>query len=132
MTPKKKTPGPWVRLAQDFHGNYKILTLLHDKQHQSVVVYVAALTWSAANLTDGLIPDYALAQVHGRRADADRLTSVGLWIPDPAGWRIHGWDQWQETNETRTQHSERMSRLALQRWHGDGAPVTRIDARRTP
>ncbi|MGB8019619.1 MAG: hypothetical protein WCF04_00160 [Candidatus Nanopelagicales bacterium] len=132
---RQSTPNTWIRLSHDFYVNAKILELIHHKQHRAITVYVCGLSWCGANRTDGWIPDYALASIHGNSRDATHLTNAGLWIPErSAGWWIHDWPKWQESTAERDERTQRMRSKAHLRWHGhpDGptSDVIHLDAQR--
>jgi hypothetical protein len=113
----KKLP-PWVRLAAGFYGNPKVVQLAHRKQHRAIAVYVCGLGWCCEQRTDGFIPEYALAQLHGVPLDAQHLVSVGLWVSEVGGWSVHDWEVWQESNDEKRARSELMRSRANLRHHG--------------
>lgn len=107
----KKTPGLWVRVAQDTYRNEKFLDLVHERRHKAITVYLFALCWAAEHKTDGWIPRYALAQVHGTTADAETLCSRRLWESADGGWWIHEYSEWQTTNAEMAAASAAMSEV---------------------
>lgn len=58
-------------------------------------LWVRAGSWSAAHLTDGLIPANLLAALGGSRATAERLVKVHLWDAEPGGYRFRDWHDYQ-------------------------------------
>jgi len=57
-------------------------------------LWVTAGSWSACNLTDGVIPRHVLPTLGGKPKDAATLVEVGLWIErDGGGWLFHEWNQ---------------------------------------
>src|SRR5688572_5246687 len=56
-----------------------------------VGLWTLGLSWVGANLTDGFLPDRALFQVAGQRADeaAAELVRVGLWERVDGGHVFH-------------------------------------------
>src|SRR5574343_923504 len=131
--PKRK-PGTFVFLAHDFYRHLKVLELLAANQHRAALAAALAFSWCGDNKTDGWVPDYALPAIAARKADAAQLVAVNLWRADVGGWWIHGWLDWQDTNDDRHRRTERMREKANLRWHGhpDGAApnVVDLDARR--
>jgi hypothetical protein len=107
---------PWVRLDSTIAQNPKILTLVEDKNWQSITVYVCGLGYSGTNGTDGFIPRSALPFIHGRPRDADILVEVGLWHERPGGWDVNGWHEYQPTSEEHQKRRERAQRAAAKRW----------------
>jgi hypothetical protein len=125
----KQVPDKWVRLSDGFYQNRKVLALIHTKQHRAVSVYVCGLSWCGRNLSDGFIPEFALSSIHGTPADAKALCAVDLWVATGHGWHVHGWEEWQDSNDARKDRSEHMAKLSNMRWHGhpDGpANVVRL------
>lgn len=131
---RKKRPGTFVFMAHDFYRHPKVLALIAAGHHRAVLAHVLAITWCGDNKTDGWVPEWALPTCQARRSEAAHLVAVGLWEQDTGGWWIHGWLDWQDTNENRQARTTQMAGLANIRWHGhpDGAPptVTDLDARR--
>lgn len=115
-------PLPWVRLDTAFPSNPKLLAMLAEKEgHRAGLVYVCSLGYSGAHGTDGFIPREALPFIHGRQADADRLVRHGFWWPQPGGWQINGWVEFQVTSEESQQRRKRAQAAAASRWNGHDA-----------
>jgi hypothetical protein len=106
---------PWVRLDTNFASNPKILELLAAKQFRAAFAYVAALAYSGSHGTDGYIQDTALPFIHATKTDAKHLVDVGLWVADPAGWHINGWDEFQVSDEAAKKRRERAQKGGLAR-----------------
>ena len=93
----------WIKLDDGFFMHPKALAAGRDGRD----VYLAALCWSAAQETDGVIPALALpviamiAGVTDTDQAASRLVEVGLWITHVDGWAIHGFGDWQTTRSDR-------------------------------
>ena len=45
--------------------------------------------------------------IHATKTDATQLVKVGLWHPDPGGWAINGWDEFQVSDEAARKRRER-------------------------
>ena len=115
-------PLPWVRLDTAFPMNPKLLTMLQEKDgHRAAFVYVCALSYSGGQGTDGFISSAALPFIHGRPKDATLLVRCGFWIPQPGGWLINGWNEFQQSNEETQQRRVRAQALAESRWAGHDA-----------
>jgi hypothetical protein len=115
-------PLPWVRLDTAFPMNPKLLTMLQEKDgHRAAFVYVCALSYSGGQGTDGFISSAALPFVHGRVKDATLLVRCGFWIPQPGGWLINGWADFQQSNEETQKRRMRGQALAEARWAGHEA-----------
>jgi hypothetical protein len=119
---------PWVRLDSAFPLNHKVLALLKEKDgHRAAFVYVCSLSHCGGQGTDGFISRETLFFIHGRDADAERLVSHALWVPQPGGWVIPDWAQFQQSNDETQMRSKRAQLLAEARWAGH---VPKSDAER--
>jgi hypothetical protein len=115
-------PLPWVRLDTSFPYNQKLLAMLAEKDgYRAALVYVCGLAHSGGQGSDGFISREALPFVHGRMADAERLVRHAFWIPQPGGWLINGWAEFQESSEETQQRRKRAQALAMMRWNGHDA-----------
>lgn len=65
----------------------------------AVGLWVRAGSWSAQQLSDGVIPTHAARNL-GTPGQADQLVDAGLWLPSGHGFVFH---QWEERNPTRKQ-----------------------------
>lgn len=87
---------PWVRLDANIASHDKILALLSDpspKKWQAFASYTCSFAWSGGQGTDGHIPTYALASVHGTKETARLLEKYGLWDVAVAGWQIRNFHE---------------------------------------
>lgn len=108
-----------MRLDTAFPYNPKLLAMLTERDgHRAGLVYLCGLSYSGAHGTDGFLPREALAFIHGRQADAERLVRNGFWWPQPGGWLINGWDEFQESNEETKRRRIRAQSGAQARWEG--------------
>ena len=84
----------WFRIDDSFWSHPKVLGLSTD----AVALWVRAGSYSAQQLTDGLIAPHALRML-GDRDAAVELTNAGLWetVPAAAGWQFHDWADYQPT-----------------------------------
>lgn len=83
----------WVRLDDGFFGNPKIVAL----GDRDLLVYLAAICYAAAHLTDGHISDAAWPTIGVQAKAGSRsvkravsaLESSGLVHRNGSGWQIH-------------------------------------------
>ena len=116
---------PWVRLDSNIANHDKVLELVSKRDgFRAFTVYVCGLGYSGAHSTDGLIPGYALAHIHGTEKHARLLVDTALWTydPDGKGWLIRNWDQRQELSvisegKRATKRASGLKGNCL-RWHG--------------
>ena len=129
---RKRRPGTFVFLAHDFYRHPKVLALASGGHHRAILAATLAFSWCGDNKTDGYVPEYALPALMARKSDAAHLVAVGLWRADAGGWWIHGWLEWQDTNEERARRTQQAKAKANIRWHGhpagEGPSVAQMDA----
>jgi len=81
----------WARLDDQRATNRKLM----EAGLEARGLDEAAICWAAGNLTDGLIPEHAVAMLaagHGCtswRKVVRRLVQVGRWVEIDGGWQIH-------------------------------------------
>ena len=110
----------WVKLDDNFFSNPKVVRVSKDAK----VLYLAALCYAGASLTDGLIPSGALpilaAQVgvKSTKKAVDELIRAGLWIAADDDYAIHDYLEHNTSashvREKREQAKERMQRKRSQ------------------
>lgn len=106
----------WVRVDTQFAMNPKILMLVEDKAHRAINLYVFGLGYCGAQGTDGFVPKGALRFLHATKRDADKLVEVGLWVPNPAGWDVNGWRDYQPSSEETQRRKDKARKAAEVRW----------------
>jgi hypothetical protein len=85
---------PWVRVDDQFPVNRKVRPL----SDRAFRLYVSALCWCNANLTDGVIGTRELmyvSDVSSPRRYADELVDAGLWSKTNDSWQIHDYLEYQ-------------------------------------
>lgn len=113
---------PWVRLDTSFPLNHKILALIQEKEgHRAAFVYTCSFSLCGAQGTDGFISRESLPFIHGRDIDAQRIVKHHLWVPQPGGWVIPDWSDFQQSTEETQLRSKRARGLAEMRWAGHDA-----------
>lgn len=121
---------PWVRLDTAFPRNPKILALLSERDgYRAAFVYTCMLAYSGEQGTDGFIPRAALPFVHARDGLVTLLVTAKLVYPQPGGWLIHDWDEFQESTEATQKRRARAQAAAASRWSGH-EPRTHADRQR--
>lgn len=122
---------PWVRLDTQFSSNPKLLALLAEPNgYRAAFGYLCSLAYSGGQGTDGFVPVEALPFIHLRRTDAQRLVEHRLWITQPGGWLINGWDEKQESTEETKQRRVRAQAGAAARWPDDHLPMSNAERQR--
>lgn len=96
----------WVKLEADFWMNQKILPLSDN----AFRLYISSIGYAGAQLTDGYIPEIALAMFRAKPESVAELMAAGLWKPGEGGWWIHDYLKHQTSRaavENRREHDRR-------------------------
>lgn len=109
-------PLPWVRLDTQWPHNPKFLMLAEDKKWRAISLYMAGLAYSGAHGTKGFLPSLCLPLLHGTKREAAELVEVSLWIPQPGGWDINGWSEFQPDTDDAEARREKAKKAAHARW----------------
>lgn len=109
-------PLPWVRLDTQWPHNPKFLMLVEDKKWRAVSVYMAGLAYSGAHGMKGFLPELCLPMLHGTKREAVDLVDVALWLPQPGGWDINGWAEFQPETDDAEARRSRAIKAAQARW----------------
>lgn len=108
---------PWIRLDTSMPDNPKLLGLLTERDgHRAAFVWVSCMCYSGKHGTDGLITREALARVNARPKDMNLLVAHGFLHETPAGWDIHGWDEFQISSDEQRERKTRAQHAAAVRW----------------
>ena len=79
----------WFKVDDNFATHRKAVAA----GNLAVGLWVRAGSWSAAQLSDGFIPDSVITVLGARKADAQRLVDVGLWHRVEGGYIFHQWGE---------------------------------------
>lgn len=116
---------PWFRVDSDIAGNPKIADMIADhgaRGKAAAFVYIAAIGYCSAHLTDGVVRKGALALVHGTPADARLLVDAGLLAAVDGGWEVVNFAAHQPTRDQSERaakaRSEAARTAANARWSG--------------
>lgn len=75
----------WGKVSDRLHSHSKA-----RRAREAMALWVLALSWCAAELTDGFVPaDMPELLIPGGDAMAERLVAVGLWERAEGGFRFH-------------------------------------------
>lgn len=109
---------PWVKLDDRFHDDPRVKTAFMECQG-SVALHVMALTYSAAHLLDGHIPEVwvkaTMPAPSSRRKAVAALVDAGLWAPENGGWLVRNYLKF---NPSRAQVEEQRARDAERKARG--------------
>lgn len=128
----------WVKLDDGFFRNPKVLQITKDAK----TLYLAALCYAGAQLTDGFIPQGAIAVLaadaglSGAAAPkaARQLLDSGLWESRPGGYAIHDYLAYnQSADKVRANRESARERMGSVRSHRRSlAPPTTTTASTDP
>lgn len=107
----------WFKVDDHLHSHRKAMRA----GTEAMGLWVLAGSWSAAEESDGWVPDYVLGRLVGAQgvALADQLVTAGLWetgtVDGEDGYRFREWEDYQPTRAQleakREQARERMQRV---------------------
>jgi len=104
----------WAKVDDRLHSHIKAARAGAD----AMGLWVLALSWCAAYMTDGEVPAEQPCRLVGRRGDAlaAKLVASKLWVKSEFGYRFHGWDEYQPTrSEIEAQRSDAKARMQRKR-----------------
>lgn len=111
----------WVKLDDKFYSHPKVASI-ENKMLEAVGLHTLALSWSAAQLTDGFIPRPQAARLAGGNVDdlISALLQAGLWDNSERGYQIHDYLDYNPSREQvlaqREAQKEAGRRTAALRW----------------
>lgn len=105
---------PWVRVDDQFPMHRKVRPL-SDKAFR---LYVSALCWCNAHLTDGVIRTRELAYVSdvtSPKRYARELVDADLWCETSEGWQVHDYLEYQ-LSAIKVREAREAKRARQERW----------------
>lgn len=117
----------WAKVDDRFHTHRKALRAWRGAP-RALGLHLLAMSYCAGYLTDGYVDEEFVAEKIARDAErrqtTDALVNAGLWVPEPGGWRIHDWLEYNPSRDA-----------TLAKRHKDSARKTRgvqTDSTRNP
>lgn len=111
----------WFKVDDQLAFNAKIVAA----GNEAMGLWVRAGSWSAAQLTDGFVPNHmAIAMANGmaKECGADALVMAGLWHEVEGGYQFHDWSEFQPSAEAEKEKRRKRSlagqKGAAARWGG--------------
>ncbi len=102
----------WAKVDDKLHAHLKAV-----RAGEAMALWVLALSWCVAYLTDGELPEEQPSRLIGRRGPrmAAKLVEVGLWEKSEFGYRFHDWFDYQPARASveakRDEAKTRMQRI---------------------
>lgn len=117
----------WFRVDDGFPRSRKVLSIPKKRRVTAVGVWLLAGAWSAGELTDGFVPNFALDEIPNGFSHAPDLVSARLWDEVDGGFQFHDWHHYQPSKDAVLK--ERADHAARQKAYRDRKQAER-DARR--
>lgn len=109
----------WFKIDDGLHSSRKFLSIPRRYRFAAIGVWTVAGSWCADQLTDGIVPDYMLAEWNVPPAAPAALVEAGLWERTHDGYEFHKWHEYQPRKEDvdaeRAASRERMRELRARR-----------------
>ena len=101
----------WFKVDDGFYTSQKVLMIPREHRHNAIGAWVIAGTWSADNMSDGVVPWFVLSELGVSDEAIHWLCTVGLWIREgDASVRFHDWCDYQPTKaELRAKHEAKVA-----------------------
>lgn len=102
----------WAKVDDRLHAHIKAV-----RAGDAMALWVLALSWCVAYLTDGELPEEQPTRLIGRRGPrmAAKLVEVKLWVKTDFGYRFHDWFDYQPARaaveDKRAEAKTRMQRI---------------------
>lgn len=107
---------PWIRVDTAMFEHPKFLYLEAEGQHKAMVIHLKAMAYSGRHGLAGFVPQVALGMLGACLDDAQTLVDACLWTPQPGGWSMHGWEEYQASGPDAQTRRERAQKGAAARW----------------
>ena len=117
----------WFKVDDGFYTSQKVMRIPRSIRNEAVGAWILIGTWSADKMTDGLIPDWVIADFDVSLEVIDALFDAGLWLATDDGIQYHDWAEYQPTKaqleakreETHAKKVAAGRKGAEARWHKD-------------
>ena len=108
----------WVRIDDGVYDHVKLRRVSKGARW----LWVAGIAFANRQLTDGLLPKWALSSMDGTSREARELVAAGLWEKADDGWHIHDYGEYQSSRErVVSERAAARKRMAERRRNGIGS-----------
>lgn len=116
----------WAKVDDRLHGHIKA-----QRAGEAMALWVLALSWCCAYMTDGEVPEEIPRRLLGRKGDkfAKRLVDAKLWVKSEFGYTFLSWDEYQ-TSRVTVEAKRAEAKARMQRTRGVSSDV-RANSERT-
>lgn len=105
----------WFKVDDKLHSAPKLLSIPRKYRLAALGLWTLAGSWSADQLTDGMIPDYMVEEWGGTKTLVDWLVKADLWQKIEDGTQFKNWDEYQPTKADIESEREK-NREKLRKW----------------
>ena len=105
----------WFKVDDKLHSAPKLLSIPRKYRLACLGLWTLAGSWSADQLTDGMIPDYMVEEWGGTKILVDWLVKADLWQKVEDGTQFKNWDEYQPTKSDVEAEREK-NREKLRKW----------------
>lgn len=105
----------WFKVDDKLHSAPKLLSIPRKYRLAALGLWTIAGSWSADQLTDGVIPDYMVEEWGGTKTLVDWLVKADLWRKVEDGTEFKNWDEYQPTKADIEAEREK-NREKLRKW----------------
>ena len=105
----------WFKVDDKLHSAPKLMSIPRKYRLAALGLWTLAGSWSADQLTDGVIPDYMVEEWGGTKTLVDWLVKADLWRKVEDGTEFKNWDEYQPTKADVESDREK-NREKLRKW----------------
>lgn len=116
----------WFKVDDGFYSSPKVLSIRRADRLPALGLWVAAGTWAAKHLTDGVIPSYMIEEFGAELSHGDILVTAGLWFVDGDSYVFHDWADYQPVKREilANRERERLRKESYRKKHNDNGANT--------
>jgi len=116
----------WFKVDDGLTSSRKWLSIPKKHRFEALGVWTWAGSWSAKELTDGMIPDFMLNEWGVRKIVKDHLVSAGLWSEVPQNVCHLKWSEYQPMKADVEAEREK-NREKLRKWRSRQHADTEVE-----
>lgn len=90
---------PWFNVDDGFANSKPVMRIPRRYRAAAIGIWTLTGSWSAKELTDGLIPAEVVEEFGGTPKLVELLITSGLWEPAESGVQFRNWSKWQKTKQ---------------------------------
>lgn len=105
----------WFKVDDKLHSAPKLLSIPRKHRLAALGLWTISGSWSADQLTDGIIPDYMVDEWGGTKTLVDWLVKSDLWQEVESGNQFKNWNEYQPTKADVESDREK-NREKLRKW----------------